>query len=271
MLRADVVGLLPERRSEAARSAAAAAAAGRGRGGRRGRRPCRPPAARLHRLARRQALRRPVRGPARTVLPVAPRTDERRLGLPDRRRRGAVAGAPRVARRAAKPRRYEPLRPGLRVAGLPLNVAYYLPEGRDPRIAAVPAEDRALVEAVAAAQAAPGQEPSAVRVTREEIDARWADRPLPDSAYAARFEPGPLEPFAAGEVRALDVRVTNLRSEVWPHGRRRRRGLRLAYRGLPSALRTPLPHDVAPGESTLVPVVVEAPEEHGRHPFTLDV
>src|SRR5438874_8920532 len=102
MLRADVVGLLPERRSEAACGAAAAAAAGRGRGGRRRRRPCRAPAARLHRLARRQALRRPVRGPARTLLPVAPRTDERRLGLPDRRRRGAVARAPRAARRAAR-------------------------------------------------------------------------------------------------------------------------------------------------------------------------
>src|SRR5439155_17059072 len=173
--------------------------------------------------------------------------------------------------RAAKARRYEPLRPGLRVAGLPLNVAYYLPEGRDLRIAAVPAEDRALVEAVAAAQAAPGQEPSAVRVTREEIDARWADRPLPDSAYAARFEPAPLEPCAAGEVRALDVRVTNLGSEVWPHGSGGLPELRLAYRGLPSALRTPLPHDLAPGESTLEPVVVEAPEEPGRHPFTLDV
>src|SRR5439155_518002 len=80
-----------------------------------------------------------------------------------------------------------------------------------------------------------------------------------------------LEPCAAGEVRALDVRVTNLGSEVWPHGSGGLPELRLAYRGLPSALRTPLPHDLAPGEATLVPVVVEAPEEPGRHPFTLDV
>src|SRR5262245_55566329 len=37
--------------------------------------------------------------------------------------------------RAAKAGRYEPLRPGIRVAGLPLNVAYYLPEARDVRVA----------------------------------------------------------------------------------------------------------------------------------------
>src|SRR5205814_2160847 len=48
--------------------------------------------------------------------------------------------------RTAKALRYEPLRPGSRRAGLPLNVAYYLPEGRDVRVELVPLEDRGFVE-----------------------------------------------------------------------------------------------------------------------------
>jgi hypothetical protein len=174
--------------------------------------------------------------------------------------------------RAAKARRYEPLRPGIRLAGLPLNVAYYLPEERDLRIEPVPAEDRAFVESVAGAAAAPGTEPAAVRVTREAIDAWWADRPLPDSAYAARLEPAaPLEPYAAGEVRTLDVLVTNLGTETWPWGPDGLPEVRVAYRGLSSALRTPFPHDLRPAESAIVPVVIQAPDEPGRHRFTLDV
>jgi hypothetical protein len=175
------------------------------------------------------------------------------------------------AAREAKARRYEPLRPGIRVGGLPLNVAYYLPEGRDVRVAPLPAEDRELVLAVAGARAVPDEAAPALQVTREEIDARWADRPLAESAYAARLEPNVLEPYAAGEVRALDVRVTNLGSETWPHGADGLPEIRLAYRGLPSALRTPLPHDLGPGESTIVPVVVEAPGEPGHHRFALDL
>jgi hypothetical protein len=174
--------------------------------------------------------------------------------------------------RAAKARRYEPLRPGIRIGGLPLNVALYLPEGRDVRVEPVPPEDRGFVEAMAGAAATPGQEPAAVRVTREAIDARWADRPLPDSAYAARVEPAaPLEPYAAGEARTLDVRVTNLGTEAWAWGPEGLPEIRLAYRGLPSALRTPLPHELGPGESTIVPVAIEAPGEAGRHRFTVDV
>jgi hypothetical protein len=170
--------------------------------------------------------------------------------------------------RAAKARRYEPLRPGIRLGGLPLNFALYLPEGRDVRVAPVPPEDRAYLDAAAAT---PGPEPAAVRVTREAIDARWADRPLPGSAYAARLEPSPFEPYAAGEVRTLEVRVTNLGTERWPWGPEGLPEIRLAYRGLPSALRTPFPHDLGPGESTIVPVVIEAPDDPGRHRFTLDV
>jgi hypothetical protein len=175
------------------------------------------------------------------------------------------------AARAAKARRYEPLRPGLRVGGLPLNVAYYLPEGRDLRVAPLPPEHRLLVDAVASADPVPGPPPAAVRVSREAIDARWSDRPLPVTAYAARLVPALLEPYVAGEVRALDVRVTNLGTETWAYGAGGLPEIRLAYRGLASALRTPLPHALAPGATALVPVVIEAPDDPGRHRFTLDV
>ena len=39
----------------------------------------------------------------------------------------------------------------------------------------------------------------------------------------------------------------------------------------PIALRTPLPHALAPGATALVPVAIEAPDDPGRHRFTLDV
>src|SRR5436190_1181391 len=104
MLRADVVGLLPERRSRAARGAPADRAAGRGRDRRRRRRPRRPASPRARVVARRPALGLSLRRPARARLPVVARADERRMGLPDRRRRGTVGGAPRPALGAARRR-----------------------------------------------------------------------------------------------------------------------------------------------------------------------
>ncbi len=46
------------------------------------------------------------------------------------------------AAREAKARRYDALRPGLRVGGRPLNEAYYVPESREPTVAAIPARRR---------------------------------------------------------------------------------------------------------------------------------
>ncbi len=174
------------------------------------------------------------------------------------------------AAREAQVRRFERLQPGMRVAGRPLNEAYYLPESRAPRLAPVPAEDEPLVAAVLAPAAPPPAEgPPPPAATREEIDARWAERPLPAEAYRARIEPVVApDPFVAGEVRAVDVRVTNLGVETL---RPDLPEVRLAYRGLPSLLRTPLPHDLVPGETTLVPVVVEAPADPGTYAVTIDL
>ncbi len=174
--------------------------------------------------------------------------------------------------REAKARRYDALRPGLRVAGRPMNEAYYVPESRDAPIASVPSEDAELVRAVREAPEPARVEPPALAAAgRDEIDAHWSARPLPDEAYGAQLEAVPPDPFAAGEVRAVDVRVTNRGSETWRHGRDGLPEIRLSSENLPDALRTPLPHDLAPGETALVPVSVRAPDEPGRHAITLDL
>jgi hypothetical protein len=176
------------------------------------------------------------------------------------------------AAREAKVMRYEAMRPGLRVGGRPLNEAYYLPESREASIAAIPAEDSGSVRVVAEAPELTSGAPVALpAVTREEVDARWAARPLPAEAYRARLEPAPPDPFAAGEVRAIDVRVTNLGSETWAYGPHGLPEIRVSYQGLPDALRTSLPHDLGAGDSTIVPVSVRAPDEPGRYGVTLDV
>jgi hypothetical protein len=176
------------------------------------------------------------------------------------------------AARAAKARRYEARRPGLRLGGVAMNAALYLPEESEQelRIAAVPAGDKALVDALAHAPDPPTADapPALGKATREQIDARWADRDLPETAYRASIELGPVEPFTAGEVRTLDVRVRNLTGETI---RADLPEIRLAYRGLPSLLRTRLPHDLAPGETALVPVSIEAPAEPGVYPVTIDL
>ena len=174
--------------------------------------------------------------------------------------------------REAKARRYDALRPGLRIGGRPLNEAYYVPESRDAEVAPIPAEDAELVRAAREAPELPvGAPVSLPAATREEIDASWSARPLLAEAYRARLEVAPFEPLTAGEVRAIDVRVTNLGSETWAYGWQGLPEIRLSYQGLPDALRTPLPHDLAAGETTLVPVSVRAPGEPGRHAITLDL
>ena len=161
--------------------------------------------------------------------------------------------------RLEKARRYERLRPGMRIGGRALNFAFYVPELRhDPRLARLPPEERAHVEAVLAAARPSGHARAKVsQVTREEIDAHWpATAP---EAQAGRLEllerPGEL---AAGEQRTLDVLVHNTGGAIWPWGVEGFPAVRLesswhasseAVRG--RELRTVLPAAVAPGGSAL--------------------
>jgi hypothetical protein len=180
--------------------------------------------------------------------------------------------------RAEKVRRYERVRPGLRIGGLPLNTAYYLPELRefletDP----IPDEDAALVALVRDADPAPSGLPPLIRhATRAEVDAHWAEQPLPGPDYSARIELGAPPSPVTGEVREIDVSVTNLGSVAWPGGRNSLPEIRLSYRWngleqLEEQLRTPFPHNVEPGETVLVPMAFRMPDEPGTHELVVDL
>jgi hypothetical protein len=181
-------------------------------------------------------------------------------------------------RRDAKARRYERLRPGLRLGGLPLNAAYYLPELRsDVPLATVPADDAELVARVRAAVPHRSRFVTPiVSATREEVDAHWADGELAADDYRARIELGRPPRPVAGEVRQLDVRVTNLGRRVWPGGTDGVPELRLSYRWrgldlLDEQLRTAFPRDVGPGETVLLPMAFRAPDHAGVHELVVDL
>ena len=169
-------------------------------------------------------------------------------------------------------RRYTRVRPGMRIAGRSFNEAFLLPESREPPVQPVPAEDEPLVRAaLAPPPLEAGTPPHLPHATAADVDAAWSERPLPESAYRATIELLFADPLTAGEVAAFDVRVRNHGTETWRGGRHGLPEIRLSYRGLPDALRTPLPHDVPPGATAVVPVAVRAPAEPGSYPLTLDL
>ncbi len=182
------------------------------------------------------------------------------------------------AQRAAKAQRYERARPGLRLGGLPLNASYYLPELRDSlEVTPIPSEDRVLIERVRNAPASgPGLRPTLRRATRREIDVHWAEAQLADEDYRAEIKLARPPSPVSGETREIDVRVTNLGGTVWPGGGHGLPEIRLSYRWrglehLDEQLRTALPHDVAPHETALVPMVFRAPDEPGTFELVVDL
>jgi hypothetical protein len=187
-----------------------------------------------------------------------------------------------VEARREKVRKYERLRPGLRLGGRGLNAAYFLPELLpEARLARVPEADRAAIDAVMAAEPPRGivGDVEERRASREEIDRLWPGRPLGHTAYRAELEflvPGIS--LTAGERRAVDVRVANRGDAVWSWGDAGEPSIRLAsrWRGGTAAkeaptVRTPLPADVAPGTETVVPVHVSAPCAPGLYELEVDL
>src|SRR5579862_8808062 len=80
----------------------------------------------------------------------------------------------------------------------------------------------------------------------------------------------------SGELREVDVRVTNLGGAVWRGGADGLPEVRLSYRWraldhLDEQPRTPLPHDLRPGESALVPIVFRAPDDPGTYELVVDL
>jgi len=186
------------------------------------------------------------------------------------------------AARLEKARRYERLRPGMRIAGRALNHAFYVPELRPgARTAALPERERSLVEGVLGAGDPPrGPAVNLGRATREQIDRLWPGRSLARGDYRAGLEL--LEPpptLTAGEQRTLDVRVRNLGGEAWGWGREAEPEIRLAARWRTTGgepidgveLRTHFPAEVAAGGTDIVPVHVLAPSAPGRYRLELDL
>jgi hypothetical protein len=177
--------------------------------------------------------------------------------------------------RRAKADRYEEMRPGMRAAARALNYAFYLPESRpDARLSPVPAADRTLLELLlgAARPATPARAERA-RVTREEIDAFWpAHRSEQSGELHVLVEP---RPFAVEEERAIDVLVRNTSTETWQWGRAALATIRCASwwddDDRTSAIWTPLPSPLAPGEAMVAPVHVRAPSAPGVHRLHIDL
>jgi inositol phosphorylceramide mannosyltransferase catalytic subunit len=188
-----------------------------------------------------------------------------------------------VATRRSKGLKYEVLRPHLSApGGGSVNRRIYLPElyARRPP-ADVPERDRAAVAAALAAETAPRRELGELAVVPlAESDRHWGSRPLAHDAYAAEialFEAGPR--LAPSEVRQLHMRVTNRGSETWPWDADAGPEIRCAYRWrqvngallVAEGHRTSFTREVGPGESLVVPLLVEAPATPGSYLLEVDV
>ena len=178
-------------------------------------------------------------------------------------------------RREEKAQFYERAEPGRRLAGLPLNLAYYLPELRpDVRLAPVPAEDAAAIRAALQPQPESTAEPQVDRVASRDIDVLWDGAEPGEGAYRAELTfAEDVTPFTIGEVRTVDVRVLNHGERIWPPGGAGRFPVALSYRwdGGGDGLRTPLPERLPPQAETIVPVAIAAPGLPGSHQLSVDL
>ncbi|MDX6203540.1 MAG: hypothetical protein QOJ83_3040, partial [Frankiales bacterium] len=170
----------------------------------------------------------------------------------------------------------------------------YLPEDFDPppALTVVPAEDSALLSAVLSAPpiSAPGETPAASSwdistvVGREEIDALWFGGSESRTAMGEGFYQATVEALTVptrmtpGSRQVAYVRVTNLGDRAWPGGVSNRPRIQVGYysrddrtNAVIDGYRVPFPAPVAPGESTVVPVEITAPDTLGRHEIVLDV
>lgn len=180
-----------------------------------------------------------------------------------------------VEQRARKARLYEGLRPGIRVAGRPLNASYLPERWPEIKLAAVPNKDYELVSRVLDPHPASGRRRPQVEprlALREEIDRLWEKRPVSRSAYDGRVAVGQSDQsMTTDELRWFDVRVENLGEETWPWGARNPE-VRLVHRWctdegaqVGEERATPFPADVAPGETARVHASIRAPEAPGRY------
>jgi hypothetical protein len=179
--------------------------------------------------------------------------------------------------RAAKAAAYERERPGMRIGALAHNSALYLPELQpDLRLTGVPADDRAVIDSVVVGETmlAPRRSAQLIYASDVEIDSAWPGEPGQGTAHRGTVTVGaPPGTMRAGMQETVDVQLRNDSDRVWRWGKDARPEIRLGYRWSacgaqvwePSALRTPLPADLRPGETQVVPVHVVPPEVEGRY------
>ena len=210
---------------------------------------------------------RVVSFPAETHVPVAVIGPSRYLDLP-LYHLDTLLNSPEA--REAKARRYERLHPGKRVAGRPLNEAFYLPERRDPPTSDVPPEDLELIADVLAAPAPTPVTPRVEAAPREQIDRYWSGAPL--RGYEARLTLlEDVPPLRTGTVEAVDVGVENLGDDVWRWGGDIRLGSRWrADERVVEGEHRALPANLPPGGSLIVPLPL-VPPEPGRYTLEVDL
>jgi len=186
--------------------------------------------------------------------------------------------------RMQKARRYEAIRPGLTIDGISVNEAYYLPERLESvRTEPVPAADaspvRRLLEHGANVRWR-RRRAALTRVQPAEIDALWECREPGPDAYRAQLELHDDDlTMTAGQPRTFEVEVRNTGNEIWPGGPDRHPQIRVGYRwrdpqgtiAVADGTHTPIPSELRPGRSTLVPALIIAPSVPGPYVLELDL
>jgi hypothetical protein len=189
--------------------------------------------------------------------------------------------------RAAKARAYDRLDHDIQVARggrPPVSEAFYLPERwRDLPRAPVPSGDRDVLAAYAGrrflAQRSPASLESPRLATREEVDRLWSRRPLGADAYDALLQIAERSlRISTGDVRTLDVDVSNRGTETWDWGGDAAPPIHLSYRAqdmegqhVCDGPRTPMPAPLSPGSSIRVPLLLQAPNSPGDYLFSVDL
>lgn len=192
-----------------------------------------------------------------------------------------------VEQREAKAAFYDSLRPGVEVpGGGAMNQRFYLPERASSlELTNVPDHDRLEIERVLSASAVTGGalDSELPVVTTAETDLWLEGRPFEPERFRAEIDP--IEKtirMMPGEERAVHFRVTNSGQATWfwhnpeiDEGRQ----VRISYHWLKEdgsihdydGLRTWLPRRLDPGASTVVPLIVRAPEKKGTYILEVDL
>lgn len=173
--------------------------------------------------------------------------------------------------RLEKALRYERARRGMRIGALSHNTGLYVPElFEDLDLADVPARELATLKEVMFAPARRMGDAAIEEPSPDALEREWPGAPHPSTLYEASISLlAPLPSLVGGLQQTVDVRIENLGECVW---RRGDHAITLGTRwDGAEGIRTSLPADVSPGESSIVPLHVIPPVEPGRHVLEVDL